>query len=281
MDQRGQAGDGRQPRLRVHRAHLDRAEVRARPDVPPQERVVVDLGGLLAPAHELLVVAQFANGGGIVERGKARKVERAGAGEAGVLAVPEGRVRGERLQQRQVGAQAVVDDDRGLGVRHPDVDVHGAGRRARDQPAHLVADRLVALLLDVHDVAEGRVGVQAAADERRALLAQQLAVRGQVLDALGRAAHDRRRGLDQRLVEVVHDRARAGSTRRDELARDVGGTKRELVDEQELLFDAQRKVRRFAEVVLHRRSLRPRGQISCRRDVSKRHFDRGTAPPRA
>ena len=43
----------------------------------------------------------------------------------------------------------------------------------------------------------------------------------------------------------------SGSRRRDEVARDVARTQRELIDEQELLLDAQRKVRRFAEVVLH------------------------------
>ena len=43
----------------------------------------------------------------------------------------------------------------------------------------------------------------------------------------------------------------SGSRRATRSLRDVRRTQRELIDEQELLLDAQRKVRRFAEVVLH------------------------------
>ena len=217
-----------------------------------------------------------------MERGKARKVS------ARALARPESSpcqygecaasaCRSGRCARRRLQTGIAVS---GSGI--PTWTCSAAGRRARDQPAHLVADRLVALVLDVHDVAERRVRVQAAADERRALLAQQLALRGQVLDAFGRAAHDRRRGLDQRLVEVVHDRAVLGlDARRRDRSRCSRGRKRALVDEQELLLDAQRKVRRFAEVVLHARQSTAAAANIVQADVSKRHFDRGTAPPRA
>jgi hypothetical protein len=94
----------------------------------------------------------------------------------------------------------------------------------------------------VHDVAEGGVGVQAAADERRAGVAQRTAQRRQRVDALRGAAHDRRRGLDERLIEVVHDLA---ALRRDlghEPAGDVGRPVRDGIDQQELLLDSQGKV---------------------------------------
>ena len=65
---------------------------------------------------------------------------RAGGLEAGVDPVPVGRVGGERLQHGQVLAHAVEGADRGLRVGHADVDVQRAGRRAPQQPAHLVAD---------------------------------------------------------------------------------------------------------------------------------------------
>ena len=45
MHERGEAGHGTQSRLRVHRAHLDGAEPRVRPDVPPQVRVVGQRAG--------------------------------------------------------------------------------------------------------------------------------------------------------------------------------------------------------------------------------------------
>ena len=87
--------------------------------------------------------------------------------------MPVRRVGGERLQQRQVRAQAGCR--RAIAVSGSGIPTWtcsaAVGVRAT-QAAHLVADRLVALRRDVHDVAERRVGMQPAADERRARLAQ-------------------------------------------------------------------------------------------------------------
>ena len=98
-------------RLRVHRAHLDRAEARARPDVPPQVRVVRRSSAAAdAPADELLRSPPSSSNGRRDRRAReGAEDQRARAGEAGVAAVPERRVGGERLQQRQVGAQPVAD----------------------------------------------------------------------------------------------------------------------------------------------------------------------------
>ena len=101
--------------------------------------------------------------------------------------------------------------------------------------------------------------MQPAADERRARVAESLAVGREVLDALRGAADDGRGGLDQRLVEVVHDRALLGVHGRDELARDVGRAEVGLVDEKQFLFDTEREVGLEAEAVLHGAQVYGRG----------------------
>jgi hypothetical protein len=89
-----------------------------------------------------------------------------------------------------MGAQAVGSVDRGVRVRHADVDVHGAGRRALEQTAERGVDRLVAGLRHVADVPEARRRVQPAADQRRARVAHGGAELDQVGDgALGAPAH--------------------------------------------------------------------------------------------
>ena len=65
-------------------------------------------------------------------------------GEAGVAALPEGRVRREREQQRDVDAQPAQRAHRRLGVGHRDVHVQRERRLAPRQLAHRVVDRLVA-----------------------------------------------------------------------------------------------------------------------------------------
>ena len=68
----------------------------------------------------------------------------------------EGRVGGQRLQQRQVAPQAVEHSDRRIGVRHPDVDVQSADR-CGDRIAQQLADALVTLLVsDLRLALDGR-----------------------------------------------------------------------------------------------------------------------------
>ena len=141
VDERGEPADGAEPGLRVHRPDLERAELRVRAQVPPEERVVLDPGGgdhRLDRARVVLPAGERARDVGA--RVAAEHLRPRGL-EAGVDAVPVGRVGGERLQHRQVLAHAVEGADRGLGVGHADVDVQRAGRRAPQQPAHLAADR--------------------------------------------------------------------------------------------------------------------------------------------
>ena len=103
---------------------------------------------------------------GTPERGQPRIVTSRARGEAGVAAVAKRRVGAERLQQRQVAAQAVEGADRGLGVRHPDVDVRPADGR-RDGVAEQVADALVALLVGDLGLALDGGGMRAGAEHAR------------------------------------------------------------------------------------------------------------------
>ena len=77
--------------------------------------------------------------------------------------MPERRVGGQGLQQRQIRAGRCRPDRR-LGVGHPDVDVQRAGRRPAQQPAQLGVDLVVARLVDVDDVAERPAGMDAGAE---------------------------------------------------------------------------------------------------------------------
>ena len=132
--------------LHVERADLHRPEPRVRAQLPPVERVVGTSATAVrrrVNAVEVVVVAHLARRARSRPRAQRDLARR---GEAGVAAVAERRVRGERLQQRQVAAQAVEHADRGLGVGHAHVDVDRRDRR-RERVAEQVADQLVALLV--------------------------------------------------------------------------------------------------------------------------------------
>ena len=94
LDQGGDGDVGGDAGLHVHPPHLDRAEPRVRPHVPPEVGVVGDAGGddqLVGDAEEFLVVAEGARH---FEARVAGDDRGAGAGEAGVGAFAEGRVGG-------------------------------------------------------------------------------------------------------------------------------------------------------------------------------------------
>jgi hypothetical protein len=178
--------------------------------------------------------------------------------------VPEGRVGGQRLQQRQVLAQAVADADRRGRVGHSDMDVQRARGRALDEALELVDDAVVARLVDVLDVAEGPVGVDAGADGGAARGPQAGAQSAERGDALAGVARHRRGELDQ---------GRVGVGMREALGRGVGlaharedvdpGVRqraRLAVDDDQLLLHPDREVRLAAEARLAERGgqARPR-----------------------
>jgi hypothetical protein len=151
-----------------------------------------------------------------------------------------------------VPAQPVEREDRRRAVGHADVDVQRGRRRARDEPAEHRDDRGVALLVDVHDVAERGGGVQARADDARAARAQRAAQRAQVVVRLGRVQADRRLQLELGLVGVRREPsvlAGAGEPR-EHLAAGVRERVRVRVDEEKLLLDAEAEAGPATEVDL-------------------------------
>jgi hypothetical protein len=79
--------------------------------------------------------------------------------------VPERRVRGQRLEERQPLAHPVERGDRGLGIGHPHVHVDAAEDRLPQRPAGVVTDGLVPAPVPVADLAERRGGMQAGAEQ--------------------------------------------------------------------------------------------------------------------
>ena len=163
LDQGGHRGGVGQGRLRVHDPHLDRAEARLRPHVPPEEGRLGN--GVAADQHvdRLDVVGVVGEGARDADPREGLEERRAGRGEAGVAALPEGRVDREREQQRDVGAEAVGGVDRRFGVGDADVDVEAEGRLAPGQLAHRAVDELVALAGGDDDLLPDREGVGAGA----------------------------------------------------------------------------------------------------------------------
>jgi hypothetical protein len=166
LDQGGDRDVGGDVGLYVHPPHLDGAEARVRPHVPPEVGVVGDAGGgdqLVGDFEELVVAAEGARD---FEARVAAQRSGAGAGEAGVEAFAKGRVGGDRLQQRQAQAHRVGDPDRRFRVRHADVDVE-AGRGRVEDPGEVGLDGVVARFGDELDGAFV-IRVQAGAEQFRA-----------------------------------------------------------------------------------------------------------------
>ena len=128
------------------RAALYDPEPRVRAQVPPQERVVGDVRGPRTSARRSRRSRPSPRRPAGRRAREAAEQLRPRGGEAGVLAVPVGRVRGERLQQREMRAHAVGDVDRRLAG--PASRRGRAARRsacASSRPRISRVDRLVAL----------------------------------------------------------------------------------------------------------------------------------------
>jgi hypothetical protein len=72
------------------------------------------------------------------------------------------------VEERDVESERIERADGGVLVRQPDVDVERRLRRPPEQAPQLVGDDLVPAALDEIGVAERCVGMEAAAEERRA-----------------------------------------------------------------------------------------------------------------
>jgi hypothetical protein len=121
------------------------------------------------------------------------------------------------------------------------VDVHRARRRAAQQAADHVVDRGVPRVGVVRRVAEGRRGVQAAAQRRRARRRHRAAQRPEVVVRLGGVGADGGDELDLRGVGVgLHA---AGALGQDERVEHPDALVRERevrpAGEQQLLLDAE------------------------------------------
>ena len=215
VDERGEAADRAEPRLGVHRPHLERAELRVRADVPPQERVVLDVGGrddasivvrVVLPAGEgardvgARVAAEQLRAGGLRSRSRCRAStasgRRAPAAPAGARAC--GCRRGSPSRGRACR--------RGCAARRS---ACAAAGRASGAPISRVA-----LVGDVRRRRRTRRGVDAGAERacrpRRARAPRSAS--SERAPSIASALIGEAR-LDERLVDVVHHRAGRGSTR--------------------------------------------------------------------
>ena len=189
------------------------------PHVPPDVGVVVQARRRGRPRR--VTRAEMAE---VVELRRHRRARVAAedhgprAGEARVLAEPEGRVGGERVDQRDVGADAVVGADRGLVVGHADVDVLAADRGPQ-QSLKGVGDQPVARqLLDV-GAARGGGRMDPGAHQPRARLEQR---RARAPERLGRGERVRRDvglRLDHRLEQLARRPRRRSGRRRGRCGR--------------------------------------------------------------
>ena len=124
--------------------------------LPPEPGVVGHAGRARQQRLELPEVIEVPQRTGHPGAGPGADRHLAGRGQAGVPAVAKRRVRGQRLEQREVAAKPVEDPDGGLRVRHPDVDVQPADRRGGGV-AEQVPDLLIPFLVgDLGVVLAGR-----------------------------------------------------------------------------------------------------------------------------
>ena len=254
LDEGDERGDALDSRLRVADADLDRAEPGVRAEVPPDVRVVGEGVRPDSALDERLEVA---------ERGEGRRqpAAREGVedldprrGEAGVAAVPEGRVGREREQLRQPGAERIRDPDRLVAGAHADVDVEAEDQLALGDPLHLLEQADVARRVGDVLVLVARERVRARGGDQRPALGGRVAEPGaklaRLLDRLGRVAADARRHLEHRLEELRLDPLVPGRLGHLVEARD------ELValgrEELELLLDPDAEGRAAPEVRVHR-----------------------------
>ena len=135
-------------RLLVEDPRLDGAEVRVGPHVPPQVGVVLD-----RPApHHLLDPVRVDLPGPVVGRDadprEGPEDRRPRRHHPRPLPAPEGRVRGQREQQRQVAPDRVRDVDRPVGVVDRHVDVGAEDQLLVGDVAKLLGELPVAGAID-------------------------------------------------------------------------------------------------------------------------------------
>jgi hypothetical protein len=97
----------------------------------------------------------------------AAKDHRPRARQAGILAEPERRIRGERVEQRDVGADAVVRAHGGPLVGHPDVNVLAADRCAKNSLERVLDQGITRSLADV-GFPRRRIGMEPGAHQANA-----------------------------------------------------------------------------------------------------------------
>ena len=208
--------------LRVERADLDGAEPRVRAQLPPEPRVVGDVGRAHEQLGALAEIVEVAHRTGHSRARPAAHRDLARGGQAGIAPVAKGRVRGERLQQRKVATQPVERAYRRVRVGHADMDVQPADGR-RDGVAEQLADSLVALLVGDLGGAFGCRGVRARAEQPGAGREHGAAELCETFDDLARAVADVGDQLDLTRMQLALDLA--------------------LLERREALLDGRRRIR--------------------------------------
>ncbi len=123
LDQRGEGERVLDVGLRVHRADLDRAELRVRADVVPEVGVVGHHAGVDHEADAALVVGPVLVVGRDADAREGAEDRHPRGGQPGLVRAPVGRVGAQGEQDRHVHAHPVGDVDRLLGIVDADVDV--------------------------------------------------------------------------------------------------------------------------------------------------------------
>ena len=246
LERRGLVGD----------AHLERAEPRLRPDVPPDPGVVgehAEPGETLDPGLPGAVGAEPRRRAGAGQLGEDRRPH----GEhPGVLAVDERRVRGECENDGQPRQHRLEPLVALLGARDADMHVQAVdalpARRVADAPDHLE----VALLLHDRQRLQVRARVSAGGRDDEPVRPRAPAGGGAQLaersDGLADVGADARVELDHRGVHLGLQRPRqpvGGRVAQEHLDRS-DRLQRSGVEDHQLLLDPDRERRRAAEVRL-------------------------------
>ena len=255
--QQGGEGGGVLDRGRlVGRAHLERAEARVRPDVPPEARVAVGEADSDEALDERLPLRVGAEDRRRRSAGQLREHLGPRRGEARLLARQVGRVRRQREHERQPGQDALQRAHALLGAGHAHVDV---------QPADTLPPGRDAGVLD--ELAVARVGRDVLrlreAERVRARGRDPLAVRARALlcggaqfpqrgERLLRGGADMRRQLDHRGQELHLQLTRQlTSLDRREQRPDPGRERQRVgVEDQDLLLEPERPEGALAEMLL-------------------------------
>ena len=254
LDQRREPERVLDPRLPVHRAHLDRAEVRVRADVVPEVGVVLDGLRLDHRADALVEVLPVAVGGRHPDARELAEDRHPRRGQPGRLAAPERRVGRQREQQRHVDAHAVGDVDGLVGVVHPDVHVEPEDDLLAGHEAQRVDEVAVARAAGDPLVLPERERVRAGRADREVAAAGDLgdpaAQAAQLGARLARVLARLRGDLEHGLVELGLDLLLRALGVLEEVFDRVHEIPRLALDDHQLLLDAER-VARAAEVRLH------------------------------